>query len=845
MRRLYIWGTVLWATGWVFVWPNFKPVPSTLLWFGACGTLLIVVASWYSSVQSRRWHWSALLAAAALVAFGAIWNSPEYIGAYILAAGALTLVAFGATSPGARIGRGLAVAGTVALTQLVGLYLFVVYFGPRGHGAAIPSTILAAAFRLFGFKAAALENGLHLMSIDRLYQVVPSPNNMGLIVFLMVFMGLIGLAVVGVIRVRSLLTGAFIISVFALVRYAAIMLWDYTHEGLPDSFWSPLILAWTAWPVAIFLQRLPLFDRPRWYTPGVSHSGRRVGVVIGATAVGVLAWTAVEGYHPAGVMKPGRMLIDEMHSDWEWSEMPFDTVWYGQQSTYNFYCLAEYWGNYYRMERGFDSLTPELLDNYDILVLKVPTQPYAPGEIEAVYDWVCDGGGLILIGEHTNVFGYATFLNPVAQRFGQRFIPDIVYEIEAGDLNLERMRRLLPHPVAYNMPDDFLFGGPCSMYGDLCARSIITGVDVKTLPADYTERNFFPERTGHTGYRHGPLLLSMATRCGKGRIVSFTDSTLWSNFFVFIPGKPELALELADYVNRYDPFPLNYWRIVAVGVGLLGIAVAAIAALGMRLEGWGWMAATAGLVFTGSAQMIEAVNAKNYPVPQPHRQYAQLNFEHEHSDFFIPELRLAREGDKDFSTFFLWTQRVGIVPRRFPTLEEALAQPGGQMIIDPVRHFDSTEVAMCRQFVDDGGTLYIFDDPKNARSTSNPLLAQFGMRFDMTPIRGGGRTQGQGLLGVLWENGGRVIGGEPLVVAPDSSVSCARRRFGKGQVIAYAKSSTFERTVMGYTAMIPNPIQNTISQFEYRLMSYLNYPPERADEPEPEPDGANAAEGSL
>jgi hypothetical protein len=33
---------------------------------------------------------------------------------------------------------------------------------------------------------------------------------------------------------------------------------------------------------------------------------------------------------------------------------------------------------------------------------------------------------------------------------------------------------------------------------------------------------------------------------------------------------------------------------------------------------------------------------------------------------------------------------------------------------------------------------------------------------------------------------------------------------------------------MGYTAMIPNPSQNAISQWEYRLLSYLNYPPVHA-----------------
>ncbi|HUU46699.1 MAG TPA: hypothetical protein VM118_13285, partial [Acidobacteriota bacterium] len=793
MRRLYTWGMVFWAIAWLFAPPNPNAAWDTYWWLAGIGTALILLAAWSGEAPAARWRSRALAPVIALAALGWWWFDPRLVAPLVLAAGGLLMVIAGGSRIGARIGNALIVAGTVAFSQLIGYYLFLVYFGPRAHGAAIPTGILAGALRLFGVNAASMADGLHLMSVDRLYQVVPSPANMGLYVFLMMFMGVLALALTGKIRVRAIVSGAFVIGLFALVRYAIVMLWDYNNDIMPKTYWDPVIFAWTVWPVAFFLQRatVRIPTRPaRRPLPG-NPVHRRLGIAILATILGIFFWTAYEGYHPAGVMKPGRMLIDELHSDWEWSEMPFDTLWYGQQSTYNFYCLAEYWGKYYQMHRGFDSLTPELLDNYDILVLKVPTQPYAPEEIEAVYDWVSDGGGLILIGEHTNVFGYATFLNPVANRFGQRFIPDIVYELQTGDLNLERMPDLLPHPVANNMPEYFLFGGPCSMYGDLSARSIITGLELKTLPADYTQRNFFPERTGHAGYRFGIFLLSMSTRCGKGRIVSFTDSTLWSNFFVFVPGKPELALELANYVNRYDPFPFCYWRIVAFWLGIAGFLVAGVAAAGLQLEGWLWVAAVGCLTFAGSAHLFEAVNAKNYPRIEfaPHTPFPQLNFEDEHSRFFIPELRLAREPDKDFATFFLWTQRVGVVPRKFNTLEDALAQPGGQIIIDPVVAFDSTETALMREFVTNGGTLYVLDDPTNRASTSNQLLVHFGMRFDMTPIPLAATRE---VGNVLWQHGGKVIGGEPLLSAPDGSVSCALAPFGDGQVIAFANSHIFE-----------------------------------------------------
>ena len=826
MKRLYIWGMVLWAIGWQFLPPNPDDSLKTFYWLAVLGTLCMLAAAWNPDVKARKWHPRVLVAAAGLALFAWLWFDIPFLGPAIIAAGALVVVLLGRTTFGARLGDGLIVAGSVALWQLVGFYLYIVYFGPRGHGSAWTSSILASAFRLFGIDASAMPDGLYLLDVDRLYQVVPSPANMGVYIFIMLFMGLFALAVTGKIRARAIVVGGFILGVFALVRYAAVLLWDYNQGGMPDTFYSPKIFAWTVWPVALFLSGLTIWKRPNVTIPESRNASpnKRLAIAVALVALGMFAWTAYEGYHPAGVKKQGRMLIDEYHSDWEWTEMPFDTLWYGQQSTYNFYCLAEFWGKHYQIKRHFDTLTAEILDSVDILLLKVPTQPYSERELDLIEDWVDDGGGLFLIGEHTNVFGYATFLNPVATRFGQRFISDIIYDLKTGDLNLHYIPKVLPHPVAQNMPT-FLFGGPCSMYGDMSARSVMTSLQVKTLPADYTQRNFFPERTANPGYRFGTFFTALQTRFGKGRIVSFTDSTLWSNFFVFIPGKPELALGLVEYCNRYDPFP--YWRILTFLFATVCLVGGAIAAHSLKLEGWIWYAAVGCLVFAGASKWIEKINHENYPLPEPHTPFAQLNFEAEHSQFFVPELRLAREADKDLSTFFLWTQRVGIVPRKWPTLEESFSEPGGQIMIEPIGDFTSDELETVRRFVDDGGTLYVLDDPTNTRSTSNQVLAQFGLSLDLRV-----QTVPVGVVDPIqhlyWNSAGRVVGGEALLAAPDSSSILSMTRFGKGQVLAFANSHLFERKTMGYTAMIPNATQNAISQLEYRIMSYLNYPPVHA-----------------
>ena len=185
MKRLYIWGMVLWAIGWQFLPPNPDDSLRTFQWLAALGTVLILAASWNSDVTPRRWHPRVLIAAAALAVFGWLWFDLPFLGPVLLAAGVVVVAALGRTQIGARLGDGLIVAGSVALWQLIGFYVYIVYVGPRGHGSEVTSSILAGAFRLFGINASALPDGLHLIAVDRLYQVVPSPANMGVYVFVM------------------------------------------------------------------------------------------------------------------------------------------------------------------------------------------------------------------------------------------------------------------------------------------------------------------------------------------------------------------------------------------------------------------------------------------------------------------------------------------------------------------------------------------------------------------------------------------------------------------------------------------------------------------------------------
>ena len=80
----------------------------------------------------------------------------------------------------------------------------------------------------------------------------------------------------------------------------------------------------------------PLRLLSRRWSPTTPAPGRRwaaslsVSILLGAAVAGSL------GFFDPGRVKSGRVLIDETHSNWEWSTIDLNTESYGVQTVYNY-----------------------------------------------------------------------------------------------------------------------------------------------------------------------------------------------------------------------------------------------------------------------------------------------------------------------------------------------------------------------------------------------------------------------------------------------------------------------------------------------------------------------------
>lgn len=612
------------------------------------------------------------------------------------------------------------------------------------------------------------------------------------------------------------------VSVAYLLPRCAGLIFLYLDWKQVSLFWSPWITILSFVPLILLLLKfIPLkknlATNPLRLSPFILT--RNHLVLAGTSFISVLLLIGAWAFQDPGTTKEGRILIDEKHSNWEWTTQKYDTRWFGEISGYNYYCFADYLHYFYQIDRNFEFITTDLLSNYDILVIKTPTSRFSPEEMEDIRAFVESGGGLFLIGDHTNVFGTSSYLNPLAQKFGLYFNYDATYDLETGALSIYERPRLLPHPVVQRLPT-FLFATSCTLKASLSAEGVITGYGLKAMYLDYSQKNFFRRERESPSMDFGLLLQSAAVKYGKGRVLAFTDSTVFSNFWMFIPGKPELLLGSINWLNRRNRF--HHLNLVFLSISILALGITVFLILKTRrIEDFIVVFLSILVAFSLSALVLQKLNQLNYPEPRPHTKFVKVCFDAEHSNFALPILKLVSAPSESYHTFFVWTQRLGHIPKVSNSLEEALEEGDIVLIINPVRSFTKRETNRALTYVRQGGRIILLDSVLNQESSANQLLQVFDMAIDYS------RTQRSVIYDttqkavVMTRHAGKIRGGEPLLFTKDKGSILSINQVGDGAIVAMADSTLFANSSLGFTKNVPNEQQLKLYDLEFWMLGDL------------------------
>ncbi len=617
--------------------------------------------------------------------------------------------------------------------------------------------------------------------------------------------------------------------------------------ALMDQFWNPwLHLAFLLGPILLSLRFVHIQKtEDRKQKPELLSSDfclptsvfwpKRL-IVIALTFTGTFCLIMGLLLDMPGRRKEGRVIVHEYHSTWERTDKPFDTNWYGHESGYNYACIYDYFSRFYETSRLETPIDYATMQNCDVLVVKVPTERYDREEIAAIERFVERGGGLLLFGEHTNVFNTGVFINDIAKIFGFSFRYDCLFGIDTVFTQLYRPP-LVPHPIVQSMPPLY-FAVSCSIAPGISpGRAVIRSTGLKNLMADYHASNFYPQVEDLAEMRYGAFVQLWTTHYGTGRVVAFTDSTIFSNFATFEPGKAELMLGMLEWLNhRNSPYPLRLFLIL---LGLLLLAGGLVSWHGLEArentakpvlsgaEGMAvpqnaaWLIVVSAGVFGWAIAAVStrAIHKHSMSLPKAVRPMVEVVVDRTVCDAPLSKSGFI-SGKKDgFGIFERWILRLGY----FTSRKRGTDALSGDLIV--FTHPNLTVTNEFREelvnYVASGGKVLILDSPTNVESTANSLLYPFGLTVKPGTNLSGPLKAPENWPVIRIDSTCDINGGETLASVTNIPVA-ARVRHGKGTVTVIGFGSRFADAYMGVTGdVVPDDELRKVFDLQFAILKAI------------------------
>jgi hypothetical protein len=624
-------------------------------------------------------------------------------------------------------------------------------------------------------------------------------------------------------RVRQI--SYLIISLAAwLPARAAVIIAIFMHRALRTEYESPLALVtqfWNPWlliilligPVLIILRFVHKpFDNQYISSTQPEISRNKTIGIISLFLGGSFFLISGLLLDLPGARKQERVLVDEFHSTWERTDRPFDTEWYGQDSGYNYACIYDYCSRFYNMSRLTSAIGKNTLDNCDVLIVKVPTSRYAPEEISIIEDFVKQGGGLMLVGEHTSVFNSGTYINDIAKVFGFRFRYDCLFDI---DTTFEQLYNLpvVPHPIIQNMPA-LNFAVSCSIEpGISIGRAAIRSTGLKNLTADYHASNYYPQVENLAQMRYGAFTQLWTKHFGKGRVAAFSDSTIFSNFATFEPGKAELMLGMIEWLNYKNP---NF--NVTIILVITGLILFTCGLFFFRKSSVAWLTILTSLLLGWSAASagVKTVHKYSMPLPQVKRPMTNVTIDRTVCDAPLSKSGFITGQKNGFGIFERWILRLGY----FTSRKQGIDALSGDLVIFSYPHLSVNNEfrEALVNYVTNGGKILILDSPDNSKSTANSLLYPFGININHTIPCKGRLKAPENWPVINIDSAFQIEGGEPFLWAANIPIG-VNLKFEKGTVTVISFGSRFADVNMGTTGdIIPDSELRNVFELEFQIL---------------------------
>ena len=363
-------------------------------------------------------------------------------------------------------------------------------------------------------------------------------------------------------------------------------------------------------------------------------------------------------------------------------------------------------------------LSAEDLADADVLVLLYPDEPWAPGQLRRIEQFVRGGGALLMMGEHTvRGAGGDSRFNEVLAPTAMRVRFDSAMFAIGGWL---QSYEALAHPTTAGLDDDRNGFGVvigASVRASWPARPLLVGRWGWADPGDEAAgAAMMGNRRYDAGEKLGDVVLAAEQRLGKGVVVAFGDTSSLTNGITI--GAHRFTSRLLGYLaSRTDGQAA--WRQAA---GLI-CAVGLIALLAWR-AGPGRIA-TASVVLAVSLAACTAAARRRAEILPSGR------FEEPNNLAYVDTGHLGAHSDEAWRPDGLMGLKMTLMRSGYLTLSlreltpERLGRAGLLVSVAPSRAFSPAECAAVRKFVEGGG-VFVLTVGYDRRGGSREILDEFG-----------------------------------------------------------------------------------------------------------------------
>lgn len=373
-----------------------------------------------------------------------------------------------------------------------------------------------------------------------------------------------------------------------------------------------------------------------------------------------------------------------------------------------------------------EQITRPMLDNAAVFVVSNLNASFSKQEHLVIWEYIANGGSLLVIGDHTNVGGIQTPLNDLLAPVGVRFRFDAALPLDEQFKWLSCVH-LLHHPITAPLPSIHVlqYGIGASLDIPLTAVPIVIGDSALSDAGDPLNEDiaYLGDYEYNKGEHLGDVVLVAGAFYGNGKVLVFGDTSTFQN-----PALPFSFSFLSSTFTWLTSTHTVQTTTFQIGGSLLLLLAAVLVYRFFRKKTTTFaifpFVLCMALLFS---PMVTPLLGNTLGVANPEN---LVLIDSSHGERFS----LNSFTGESINGLIVNLQRNNLLPVLLREFSEEKILASKLLIFNaPTKAFTSEEVTFLRSYMADGGIVLLatgYDD----KETSLPLLKTFNVDIGQTPL---------------------------------------------------------------------------------------------------------------